>query len=84
MARLPVDRNIQYMKENWGTTCLITDYGVSTSKVIQEVMYDPETDYKKATKSDLYEKKQNLDETELTYGIEPTYKINTNQKFLRE
>lgn len=30
MAKYQVDRDIQYMKENWGTTRLITDYGALT------------------------------------------------------
>lgn len=85
MTRRPVDRNVNYMKENWGTNCLITDYGVlDPKKVIQEVMYDPETDFENATRTDLYEKKENLDESEFSYGIEPTYKVGKNQKFLRD
>ena len=30
MANSPVDRDVSYMKENWGTTMLITDYGAMT------------------------------------------------------
>ena len=30
MAKYQVDRDISYMKENWGTTKLITDYGAMT------------------------------------------------------
>jgi hypothetical protein len=30
MAKYQVDRDISYMKEHWGTTKLITDYGAMT------------------------------------------------------
>jgi len=32
MAKYQVDRDIEYMKENWGTTRLVTDYGVTPTK----------------------------------------------------
>lgn len=41
MGHQPVDRNENYMKEMWGTTRLVTDYGSLPKKqVIQEVMHD--------------------------------------------
>ena len=30
MAKYQVDRDISYMKEQWGTTKLVTDYGAMT------------------------------------------------------
>jgi len=30
MAKYQVDRNSEFMKENWGTTKLVTDYGAMT------------------------------------------------------
>lgn len=77
MALSPVDRNSKIMKENWGTTQLITDYVPEKKKVLQEVMYDPELDEKKIV--DIYE---NLDENDFSYGLEPTYKIQKNQRVL--
>lgn len=81
MAQSKVDRNVSYMKENWRTTSLITDYTPSEQKVIQEVVYDSEIDLKKIRKKELFETNC---EDDLTYGIEPSYKIDENQKLLRE
>lgn len=80
MANSKVDRNSQYMKENWGTVQLITDY-VTEPKVIQEVMYDSEVSMSKIKRQDLFEMRD--DENEFEYGIEPTYKIQKEQKVLR-
>lgn len=33
MAKYQVDRDTEYMKEQWGTTRLITDYVVPSSKL---------------------------------------------------
>lgn len=42
MSNLPVDRDSNYMKESWGTTKLITDYGsLEFSKKIEEIEADP-------------------------------------------
>jgi len=80
MALSPVDRNVSIMKENWGTTRLITDYTPEPrKKVIQEVMYDPELNEK--TIQDIYEDSA---ETNFGYGIEPTYKIQKNQRVLQD
>lgn len=57
MSNLPVDRDSNYMREMWGTSKLITDYGyVKPRRVIQEVMHDiaPKHDLKKQT--ELHEK----------------------------
>lgn len=40
MAKYQVDRDISYMKENWGTTKLITDYN-SLSKSEKNRKNDP-------------------------------------------
>jgi hypothetical protein len=80
MANSKVDRNSQYMKDNWGTVQLITDY-VTEPKVIQEVMYDSEVSMSKIKRQDLFEMSEN--ENEFEYGIEPTYKVDKNQKVLR-
>jgi len=55
MGNSPVDRNISYMKEVWGTTSLTTDYWSlpkkienSEEKVLQEIMHD---DLKKEQKN---------------------------------
>lgn len=80
MANSKVDRNSKIMKENWGTVSLITDY-VPEKKVIQEVMYDSELNANRYSKKDLFEMSE--DDSEYDYGIEPTYKISSNQKVLR-
>jgi hypothetical protein len=77
MALSPVDRDPQYMKDTWGTTRLITDYMVEPKKVLQEIMYDP-APVNKTAKQELFETSDN----ELTYGIEPTYKIGSHQKLI--
>jgi hypothetical protein len=75
MSNLPVDRDSNYMREMWGTTKLITDYGTEPPKrVIQEVMHDlaPKHDLKKQV--ELHEKIRNdEDYDDWTYGTEPTY-----------
>lgn len=77
MANLPVDRDTQYMKDTWGTTSLITDYVVEPKNILQEIMYDPATTNKKA-KQELFE----TSDDDLSYGVEPTYKIGNHQKFI--
>ena len=42
MAKYQVDRDISYMRENWGTTKLITDYGAMTPTVKQKKNDPPE------------------------------------------
>jgi len=43
MARYQVDRDISYMKENWGTTKLVTDYEAVTPTNITK-QNDPPVD----------------------------------------
>lgn len=82
MGNSRVDRDVNYMKENWGTTHLITDYIHLNTKVIQEVMYDPEVKLNSKSKQDLFEAPSEDDEFD--YGVEPTFKIGKNQKLLRD
>jgi len=75
MSNLPVDRDINYMRQMWGTTKLVTDYEINPQeRIIQEVMHDlaPKHDLKKQT--DLHEKIRNdFDYDDWEYGTEPTY-----------
>ena len=75
MSNLPVDRDKNYMREMWGTTRLITDYGdLPRKRVIQEVMHDlaPKHDLKK--QQELHEKIRNdEDYDDWEYGTEPGY-----------
>lgn len=41
MANHQVDRDILYMKENWGTVKLVTDYGATTPTKNQKNNYPP-------------------------------------------
>jgi hypothetical protein len=75
MSNLPVDRDVNYMRQMWGTTHLITDYKETDKKrVIQEIMHDfaPPHDLKKQT--ELHEIIRNdEDYDDWDYGTEPTY-----------
>jgi acyl carrier protein len=56
------DRNVQFMKETWGTTSLVTDYKPEKKKLLREV-----TDEK-------FKKEEEVKETELfdawDYGLD--------------
>lgn len=74
MGNSPVDRNNEYMREMWGTTKLISDYGSLDKRVIQEVVHDlaPRHNLKKQT--ELHEKIRNDDDyDDWEYGTEPNY-----------
>jgi hypothetical protein len=78
MGQSPVDRNREYMREMWGTTKLVSDYGsmqhIDQKRVLTEVMHDtaPRHDLKKQT--ELHEKIRNdEDYDDWSYGTEPTY-----------
>lgn len=75
MSNLPVDRDPNYMKEMWGTSHLITDYGnVSQKRVIQEVMHDMAPKHNLRKQQELHEKIRNdEDYDDWNYGTEPTY-----------
>jgi hypothetical protein len=77
MAMSPTDRNLNYMKETWGTNKLITDYE-RDAKVLQEVLYDPANKVK-LDKEELFEE---VDENEFEYGIEPSFKLKRGQRVL--
>lgn len=77
MAISPVDRDPQYMKDNWGTIKLVTDYTIEPNNILQEIMYDPATTNKKA-KAELFE----TSDDEFSYGVEPTYIIGKHQKLI--
>lgn len=44
MAKYHIDRDEKYMKENWGTTKLITDYGVLQHLTPSRKANDPPSD----------------------------------------
>ena len=78
MGQSPVDRNTEYMREMWGTTKLVSDYGsmsnLPSKRVLTEVMNDtaPRHDLKK--QSELHEKIRNdQDYDDWEYGTEPNY-----------
>ena len=78
MGQSPVDRNKEYMREMWGTTKLVSDYGslsnLPQKRVISEVMHDtaPHHDFKK--QAELHEKIRNdEDYDDWEYGTEPIY-----------
>ena len=81
MANSPVDRDVSYMKEVWGTTSLTSDYWSLPKKtndpeelVLREVMHDtaPRHDFKK--QSELHEKIRNdEDYDDWEYGTETFY-----------
>lgn len=80
MANLPVDRNSDYMKEQWGTNRLITDYGAmdyvyeEKKKFIQEIMDYEETTHDLKKQTQLHEEIRNdEDYDDWEYGTEPTY-----------
>lgn len=75
MSFYNVDRDKNYMREMWGTTKLITDYGATPQKrVLQEIMFSeaPKHDLKKQT--ELHEKIRNdEDYDDWEYGTEPSF-----------
>jgi len=76
MSNLPVDRDVNYMNQMWGTTKLVTDYNPNppTKRVIQEIMHDsaPKHDFDKQV--ELHEKIRNdEDYDDWEYGTEPIY-----------
>jgi hypothetical protein len=78
MSNLPVDRDLDYMKQMWGTTHLITDYQSlnSEKKVIQEIMHDdlPQKKHYLREQTELHEKIRNdEDYDDWEYGTEPNY-----------
>ena len=58
-----VDRNLSYMKETWGTTCLATDYGAFE---LREVLHDNKNKKVKTEETELFS-----DDSSWDYGLEP-------------
>ena len=82
MANSPVDRDLNYMYQMWGTTKLISDYGslsqIEEKKVIQEIMHDeiPSKKHHLKEQSELHAKIRNdEDYDDWEYGTEPNYGI---------
>ena len=71
MSFYQVDRNKDYMKEMWGTTKLITDYGCLPSKKIEESVILPHNLKKQTELHELIRNDDDYDDWE--YGTEPTY-----------
>jgi len=67
MSNLKTDRNQSYMKEMWGTTTLITDYGSLR-------FLDKPKKHNLKTQNQLHETIRNDDDyDDWEYGTEPTY-----------
>jgi hypothetical protein len=74
MGQSPVDRNKEYMREMWGTTKLISDYGSMENRVLTEVMHDTAPRHNLKKQSELHEKIRNDDDyDDWDYGTEPNY-----------
>jgi hypothetical protein len=74
MGQSPVDRNKEYMREMWGTTKLISDYGSMENRVLTEVMHDTAPRHNLKKQSEVHEKIRNDDDyDDWDYGTEPNY-----------
>ena len=78
MGNSPVDRNREYMREMWGTTKLVSDYGSmqhsDQKRVLTEVMHDTAPRHNLKKQTELHEKIRNdEDYDDWDYGTEPTY-----------
>jgi hypothetical protein len=75
MSNLKVDRDAEYMRQMWGTSCLSTDYYTNTDKTtIQEIMHDeiPKNKFNLSEKN--HQKIRNdADYDDWEYGTEPSY-----------
>ena len=71
----PSDRNLDFMKQTWGTNVLVTDYGVlEKTKMLREINNDNLTPKKHdfIVKNELHEKIRNQnDYDDWEYGTEP-------------
>lgn len=75
-----VDKDINYMKENWGTEFLASEYGwekrVETQKMLREIAHDELTPKKHdfLVQRELHAKIRNDDDyDDWEYGTEPVY-----------
>jgi hypothetical protein len=75
MTRKPVDRDVNYMKQMWGTTHLASDYRKEEKIVIQEIMHDDiGKKHHLKEQTELHEKIRNdNDYDDWTYGTEPSF-----------
>ena len=75
MTRKPVDRDVNYMKQMWGTTHLASDYRKEEKIVIQEIMHDDICKkHHLKEQTELHEKIRNdNDYDDWTYGTEPSF-----------
>ena len=71
----PSYRNLDFMKQTWGTNVLVTDYGVSeNTKMLREINNDNLTPKKHdfIVQNELHEKLRNQnDYDDWEYGTEP-------------
>jgi phosphosulfolactate synthase (CoM biosynthesis protein A) len=71
----PSDRNLDFMKQTWGTNVLVTDYGVlEKTKMLREINNDNLTPKKHdfIVQNELHEKIRNQnDYDDWEYGTEP-------------
>lgn len=58
-----VDRDVAFMRESWGTTCLATDYGALE---LREVLHDNKNKKVKTEETELFSMDSSWD-----YGLEP-------------
>jgi len=80
MGQSPVDRNRDYMREMWGTTKLVSDYGSmlenDQKKMLREIANDDITPKKHdfVHQNEIHEKIRNDDDyDDWNYGTEPVY-----------
>lgn len=74
------DRNVDYMREVWGTTSLITDYDakLGSKKMLREIANDEITPKKHDfyVQNEIHEKIRNDDDyDDWEYGTEPIFGI---------
>jgi len=76
----PSDRNAEFMRQTWGTSELVTDYGtLEEKKMLREINNDVLVPKKHdfATQNEIHEKIRNDDDyDDWEYGTEPLYEVN--------
>jgi hypothetical protein len=76
----PSDRNAEFMRQTWGTSELVTDYGtLEEKKMLREINNDVLVPKKHdfATQNEIHEKIRNdEDYDDWEYGTEPLYEVN--------
>jgi len=75
----PSDRNVEFMKQMWGTESLITDYGsLDKKKMLREINNDVLVPKKHdfVIQNEIHEKIRNDDDyDDWEYGTEPLYEF---------